>query len=188
MVDIGNAHVFIRARDVGLVGTESPAEIDRDKALLDRLEAIRGAGAFRMGMATSGEAARAETPATPILGIVSPPAAYVGHLDLVAVAAEDVDLVSRVLFMQITHKTYAGTSTACTGVAARIPGSIVHEMLRPDARDRMEIRIGHPAGVIDTESDVVLAGAGRNHGVRRATLGRTARRILDGTVYLDDVE
>ena len=49
----------------------------------------------------------------------------------------------------------------------------------------MELRIGHPAGVIETESDVVLAEAGRNHGVRRATLGRTARRILDGTVYLD---
>jgi len=57
--------------------------------------------------------------------------------------------------------------------------------LRPEARDRAEIRIGHPAGVIDTESEVVLDGAGRNHGVRRATLGRTARRILDGTVYLD---
>jgi 2-methylaconitate cis-trans-isomerase PrpF len=40
--------------------------------------------------------------------------------------------------------------------------------------------------VIETESDVVLSGAGRNYGVRRATLGRTARRILDGTVYLDE--
>lgn len=185
LIDIGNAHVFIRARDVGLVGTETPAEIDRDRELLDRLERIRGAGAFRMGMASSPEAARAETPATPILGIVSPPAAYTGHLDGVPVAAEDVDLVSRLLFMQITHKTYAGTSTACTGVAARIPGSIVHEMLRKDALERIEIRIGHPAGTIDTESDVVLAGPGRNHGVRRATLGRTARRILDGSVYLD---
>ena len=186
LVDIGNAHVFIRARDVGLVGTESPAEIDRDRGLLDRLERIRGAGAFRMGMATSGEAARHETPATPILGIVSPPSSYVGHLDGVTVAAADVDLVARVLFMQITHKTYAGTSTACTGVAARIPSSIVYEMLRESARDRVEIRIGHPAGVIDTESEVVPAGTGRNHGVRRATLGRTARRILDGTVYLDE--
>lgn len=186
LVDIGNAHVFVRARDVGLRGTETPAEIDADKALLDRLERIRGAGAARMGMASAAEAARAETPATPILGIISPPAPYVGHLDGAAVAADDVDLVSRLLFMQITHKTYAGTSTACTGVAARIPGSIVHEALRPAARDRMEIRIGHPAGVIDTESEVVLSGPDRNYGVRRATLGRTARRILDGTVYLED--
>jgi 2-methylaconitate cis-trans-isomerase PrpF len=140
-----------------------------------------------MGMASHAEAARTETPATPILAIVSPPAAYVGHLDGAAVAAEDVDLVSRLMFMQITHKTYAGTSTVCTGVAARIPGSLVAETLRDAARDRAEIRIGHPAGVIETESEVVLSGGGTNHGVRRATLGRTARRILDGTVYLDDM-
>lgn len=185
LVDIGNAHVFIRARDVGLTGTETPAEIDGDHALLDRLERIRAAGAVRMGMASSVETARATTSATPILGMVAPPAAYVGHLDGIPVAAEDVDLVARLLFMQISHKTYAGTSTVCTGVAARIPGSLVAEAMRDEALGRTELRIGHPAGVIDTELEVMLAEAGRNHGVRRATLGRTARRILDGTVYLD---
>jgi methylitaconate Delta-isomerase len=185
LVDIGNAHVFIRARDVGLTGIETPAEIDADRDLLNRLERIRAAGAVRMGMASSVEAARSETPATPILAMVAPPTAYVGHLDGATVAAEDVDLVARLLFMQISHKTYAGTSTVCTGVAARIPGTVVAEAARDDVRDRIELRIGHPAGVIETESDVVLAEPGRNHGVRRATLGRTARRILDGTVYLD---
>ena len=38
LVDIGNAHVFIRARDVGLIGTETPSEIDADKGLRERLE------------------------------------------------------------------------------------------------------------------------------------------------------
>ena len=78
LVDIGNAHVFIRARDVGLTGTETPARIDADKDLLDRLERIRAAGAVRMGMASSIDAARSETPATPILGMVAAPAGYVG--------------------------------------------------------------------------------------------------------------
>ena len=185
LIDIGNAHVFIRASDVGLTGTETPAEIDADRGLLARLELIRAAGAVRMGMATSIDAARSETPATPILALVAPPRGYAGHLDGAVVTAEDVDLVARVLFMQITHKTYAGTSTVCTGVAARIPGTLVAQAMAEAAMDRMELRIGHPAGVIETESDVVLAEAGRNHGVRRATLGRTARRILDGTVYVE---
>jgi hypothetical protein len=186
LLDIGNAHVFIRARDVGLTGTESPAEIDANKDLLARLERIRAAGAVRMGMASSIDAARTETPATPILGMVAPPAAYVGHLDGEAVAAEDVDLVARLLFMQISHKTYAGTSTVCTGVAARVPGSLVAEAARPEIAGRLTLRIGHPAGVIETESDVVPSGG--SFIVRRATLGRTARRILDGTVYLDQDE
>ncbi len=177
LIDIGNAHVFIRARDLGLTGIETPAQIDADRDLLDRLERIRAAASLRMGMASS--------PATPILGIVSPPADYTSHLDGTPVAAADIDLVARLLFMQISHKTYAGTSTVCTGVAARIPGTLVAEATRPDAAGRIELRIGHPAGVIETESDVVLAQPGRNHGVRRATLGRTARRILDGTVYVE---
>jgi methylitaconate Delta-isomerase len=183
LVDIGNAHVFVRACDVGLRGTEMPAEIDRDGALLERLELIRGAGAARMGMASSAGAACAETPATPILAIVSAPAGYVSPLDGVAVQAGAVDLVSRVMFMQIMHKSYAGTSTVCTGVAARIRGSVVADVLGTP-RNAMEVRIGHPAGVIETEALVDGAGDG-GLVVRRATLGRTARRILDGTVYLD---
>ena len=150
LIDIGNAHVFIRARDVGLTGIETPAEIDSNRELLDRLERIRAAGAVRMGMASSIASARSETPATPILGMVAPPAAYTGHLDGVPVAAEDVDLVARLLFMQISHKTYAGTSTVCTGVAARIPGTLVSEAMRDAAAGRLELRIGHPAGVIET--------------------------------------
>ena len=39
------------------------------------------------------------------------------------------------MFMQRTHKTYAGTSTVCTGVASRLPGTVVHEMTRRDALD-----------------------------------------------------
>jgi methylitaconate Delta-isomerase len=183
LVDIGNAHVFVRACDVGLRGTEMPAEIDRDSALPKRLELIRGAGAVRMGMASSAGAARVETPATPILGIVSPPSDYVSHHAGAAVSAGDVDLVSRVMFMQITHKTYAGTSTVCTGVAARIRGSVVAKVLGPP-RNAMELRIGHPAGVIETEALVDGTGDG-GLVVRWATLARTARRILDGTVYLD---
>ena len=99
-----------------------------------------------------------------------------------AVRAEESDFLSRLMFMQQMHKTYAGTSTVCTGVAARIPGTIVHEACRPEAQDRIEVRFGHPAGVITTESEVAVQG--NDYVVKRATLGRTARRIMEGTVYV----
>jgi 2-methylaconitate cis-trans-isomerase PrpF len=102
------------------------------------------------------------------------------------VKASEVDLVSRVMFMQQMHKTYAGTSTVCTGVASRLPGTIVHEMTRPETLDRDIVRIGHPAGVIETEARVEMSG--NAYVVRRATLGRTARRIMEGYVYPREID
>jgi 2-methylaconitate cis-trans-isomerase PrpF len=125
-----------------------------------------------------------ESPATPILGMVSPPADYRNDIGRSSVKAGDVDLVSRVMFMQQMHKTYAGTSTVCTGVASRIPGTIVHEMTRPESLQNDVVRIGHPAGVIGTETRVELKG--NDYVVRRATLGRTARRLMEGYVFPGD--
>ena len=184
LVDIGNAHVFVRARDIGLTGTETAAEIDADDELRHRLERIRGAAGSRMGMIADPARSRVESPATPILGIVGPPADYLNDLTRATVRAEETDVLSRLMFMQQAHKTYAGTSTVCTGVASRIPGTVVHEMTRSETLERGVVRIGHPAGVIETETRVE-AGAG-GFLVRRATLGRTARRILEGYVFVPD--
>jgi 2-methylaconitate cis-trans-isomerase PrpF len=184
LVDIGNAHVFVRAGDVGLTGTETAAEIDARADLRRALERIRAAGACRMRMITDPARSREDSPATPILGIVSPPADYRNDLAGTTVPAADTDLVSRLMFMQQTHKTYAGTSTVCTGVASRIPGTVVHEAARPETRDRDQVRIGHPAGVIDTLARVERIGD--SYAVRRATLGRTARRIMEGYVFVPD--
>jgi 2-methylaconitate cis-trans-isomerase PrpF len=117
---------------------------------------------------------------------VSPPADYRNDIGRTTVKASEVDLVSRVMFMQQMHKTYAGTSTVCTGVASRLPGTIVHEMTRPETLDRDIVRIGHPAGVIETEARVEMSG--NAYVVRRATLGRTARRIMEGYVYPREID
>ncbi len=184
LIDVGNAHVFIRAADVGLDGTETAAEIDGDPALTGLLERIRSQAAFAMGMVDAAETATARTPATPILGMIAPAADYRNVLGGGMVKAADVDFTARLMFMQQMHKTYAGTSTVATGVAAKIPGSIVHQAARPGIEDRLETLIGHPAGVIATESIVVAEGNG--YRVSRATVGRTARRILEGYVYPPD--
>jgi methylitaconate Delta-isomerase len=184
LVDIGNAHVFVRARDVGLVGTETAAEIDSRAGLRDNLERVRAAAAFRMQMISDVTRSREESPATPILGIVSPSADYRNDIDGTTIPGHASDVVSRLMFMQQAHKTYAGTSTVCTGVASRIPGTVVHEAARPDTGRNDQVRIGHPAGVIETLTRVEYVGG--KYTVRRATLGRTARRIMEGYVFVPD--
>lgn len=188
LVDTGNAHVFIRARDVGLKGTETAAEIDRNADLMVLLEKIRGTAAHHMKMISAPERSKAESPATPLLGMVSAPADYYDAIQDRTVSADEVDLVSRLMFMQQMHKAYAATSTACTGVASQLPGTLVYEATRPEARtalrNRREVRIGHPAGVIETETELEQDGNG--YKVRRATVARTARRILEGYVFVPD--
>lgn len=185
LVDIGNAHVFVRASDLGLRGNEGAAALDADHELRARLECIRGAAAERMGMIANAARSREESPATPILGVVSPPASYRDENGGGVVNESEVDLVSRLMFMQQTHKTYAGTSTVCTGVASRLAGTLVHEVTRLQMRQADTVRIGHPAGVIETETRVEKNGVGE-YVVRRATLGRTARRIMEGYVFVPD--
>jgi 2-methylaconitate cis-trans-isomerase PrpF len=184
LVDIGNAHVFVRARDVGLAGTETPAEIDARPDLCEALEHIRAAGACRMRMISDPTRSREDSPATPILGIVSPPTDYRNDLAGTTIPATESDLVSRLMFMQQTHKAYAGTSTVCTGVASRIPGTVVYEASRPETRDGDQVRIGHPAGVVETHARIERVDD--LYVVRRATLGRTARRIMEGYVLVPD--
>jgi len=135
-----------------------------------------------MGMLDDPDRARIDSPATPFVAVVAPPTDYEDVIGGRTVGAHESDFLSRVMFMQQMHKTYAGTSTVCTGVASRIPGSIVHEVCRPETRDGIHVRIGHPAGVIETEAAVTLGG--NQYAVERATLGRTARRIMEGTVFV----
>jgi 2-methylaconitate cis-trans-isomerase PrpF len=184
LVDIGNAHVFVRASDMGLNGTETAAEIDARSDLRQALECIRAAAARAMGMITDVKRSREESPATPLLAVVAPPADYRNDIARATVRAADFDLTSRLMFMQQAHKTYAGTSTVCTGVASRIPGTLVHEVTRPDMGARDVVRIGHPAGIIETESRIDRVGDA--YVVRRATLGRTARRIMEGYVFVPE--
>lgn len=179
LVDAANPMVFVRASDLGLTGTESPAEVDSRPELLALLEKIRALGACAMGLAATPEDASRRIPAFPMLAFVAPPRDYRSFTDQKLIRAEEVDFVSRLMFMQVMHKTYAGTGTTCTGAAAAIPGTIVNEVA---GRHEGEIRIGHPAGIITIE--VAAAVLGNEVTLTRAAVGRTARRLMDGYVYV----
>ncbi|MCP4284711.1 MAG: 3-methylitaconate isomerase [Gammaproteobacteria bacterium] len=177
IVDCANPMVFVRAEDMGITGIESPQEIDSNDQLLSRLEEIRSEVAVVIGMAENPAMATEKSPAFPMIAMVSKAKEYKDFTTGNTIKAEDVSVVSRLMFMQVLHKTYAGTGTVCTGAAAKIPGTIVNEMVAED--DSVElVRIGHPAGVISIEAKVVEGK------VERAAFARTARRILEGSVYV----
>ena len=93
-----------------------------------------------------------------------------------------MDLVARLLFMLKMHKAYAVTGTVCTGAAAQIPGTLVHEAIPVEQRAGGRVRIGHPSGVIDIDVAVDLTGPEPR--LTRAALGRTTRRLMEGYAFV----
>lgn len=182
LVDLANPHVIVRAADFGLSGAESLEAIHGRPGLVEQLEQVRGEAAFRFGLVDDPAKARTDSRVTPMVVIAGPPAPYRAAPDGREIAAQDMDLAARLIFLERVHPSYAATSIACTGVAAQLPGSIAAEVVRTVAPGA-PIRIGHPAGVVEAEAEVALCnGAPR---VTRAAFGRTARRIMEGVAYVD---
>ena len=92
------------------------------------------------------------------------------------VHAGDMDICVRAISVGALHKAYPMTVAVGTGAAARIPGTIVYEITRQGGSGI--VRLGHSSGV--TNADMKMDG-------ERVLMGgvtRTARRIMDGYVYI----
>ncbi len=179
MVDAANACVFVRARDLGLSGRELPEELERDPALLDRLQAIRRAASLAMGIAR--DDAEAQTiPGVPIIGFVAAPM-DAPTLSGDPIPAGQVDLTARFLSNGQPHRALPLTASLCTAVAANITGTLVAEALRLGAG--AQVRIGMPSGVLTVGAEVGRDTADRWL-AHSGAFYRTARRLFDGRIYL----
>jgi len=183
IVDASNPMCFIKPDVLNLTGLEGPLDpkiIDS----LDKIELIRGTAAKMVGYVDDPAKARTESPAGPMLAIVSKPKAYTSFTDGARIDAEEIDFVSRSFFMQSMHKTYAGTGTVCTGAAAMIEGTIVNAVCSRRATETKTVRIGHPSGTVSIEVEVLKTAGGFQ--LTKAAFGRTSRRIMEGFVYVPE--
>jgi methylitaconate Delta-isomerase len=179
LVDAAAPMVFVLAKELGATATELPQDLDANRALQELLEDIRAQAAVTLGMADSVAQARDKVKAVPKIAMVAPPTSY--HTTRgTPIGAEQVDLVSRMISMGKTHRTFAGTSSMCLSVAAAIPGTVVNAVARRAFPDR--VRIGHPAGIMEVGAKVQPQRD--DWRVESVTTQRTARRIMDGFIYV----
>lgn len=171
LVDASIPMVFVRARDLGIAGTEMPQAVDADKTLSARLEKIRVAASHLMGIPGSA--------ATPKVAVVTAPVEYTA-LDGSRVGREAADVVARAISMGNCHRAFPLTSSMCLAVAAHIEGTVVHEA--STAAPGADVRLGHPSGVLPLDAAVTMQ-AGEYH-AERVTVYRTARRLMEGWVRI----
>jgi 2-methylaconitate cis-trans-isomerase PrpF len=168
IVDVANAAVFFHAADVGLKGTEGPAEFTSE--ILDRYLYVQLAAAKLVGMESHNGFPR------PVA--VAVPQSYTDYMTGRTIAADDVDMLGRrvILPPPRLHKAFAATGATCTAVASRLEGTVVHEVTRPSSDNTF--RLGHPTGVFPVRVDV------EDGVVKEASFSRTARLLFAGTSFI----
>jgi 2-methylaconitate cis-trans-isomerase PrpF len=158
LIDAANPCVFVRAGDVGKIGTETPAELEADAGWLGLMEALRLAGATAMGLPHGA--------GVPKVAMLSAP------------ADQGCDIAIRMISVGQPHRAVPITGAVCLAVAARVPGSNAHALC---SASEGPIRIGHASGTTTVDALVELDG----QGIPFARLGavyRSARRLMEGNV------
>ncbi len=179
MINAGNPTVFIRADALKLTGRELPDVINRDAKLLARLEAIRARAAVAMHLAKTPEEATRNRPATPKIAFVAAPASYRTSAGA-DIDKSGIDVLARIVSMGKLHHAFTGTGSIALAVAAALPGTIVSEVAR--TLPGVPTRIGHVSGVLAVGA-VLEQRNGQWH-VDRAVMSRSARRLMEGTVFV----
>jgi 2-methylaconitate cis-trans-isomerase PrpF len=173
LVDAGNPTAFVSASELGLQGTELPGPFEQKVETKKKLESIREKVAELMGIPCS--------PSIPKISFVGPPQDY-ESVTGTKIKKGEIDLVARVMAMGKMHKTFAITAGIPAAIAAVIPDSVVQHAAGVSSTMEKTIIIGHPAGQMDVKVE------GRKEGnqvhVLSCTIGRTARKIMEGRVYI----
>ncbi|MEN9985439.1 MAG: hypothetical protein RI925_941 [Pseudomonadota bacterium] len=176
MITAGIPTVFVNAQDIGYTGTELREQINSDPEALKRFEAIRVAGALRMGLINTPEEA-ATRQHTPKIAFVAPPTTYTASSGKI-IEAGDVDLLVRALSMGKLHHAMMGTAAVAIGTAAAIPGTLVN--LAAGGGERTAVRFGHPSGTLRVGAEAKLVDG--NWTVTKAIMSRSARILMEGWV------
>jgi len=160
-IDAAMPLMIVRAADLGLRGTESPAELDGQRELLQRLEALRRAAGQAMGLGDVSDS------------VVPKPV-------IVSDGDADDSITSRYFTPRRCHASHAVTGAIGVAAAFALPGTVASARVRRSG-ERM-VSVLHPQGRIDVQ--VGIDGEGDDARIARAALVRTARKIFEGELHV----
>ncbi|WMJ70132.1 2-methylaconitate cis-trans isomerase PrpF [Stenotrophomonas sp. 24(2023)] len=176
LINSGVPVVFVEAAALGYEGTELQGALNEDAAALARLEAIRAAGAVRMGLVPDLAAAE-RRPLTPKVAFVAPARAYVSSSGK-PVPAEAINLNVRAISMGKMHHAMMGTASVAIATAATVPGTLVNQAAGGAVGEA--VTFGHPSGTLRVGAQASVVDG--QWTVTKAIMSRSARVLMEGTV------
>jgi 4-oxalomesaconate tautomerase len=162
-IDNGMPVVVLRAADLGVTGYESPKELDANRELKARVEAIRLAAGPKMN-----------------LGDVA--AKVVPKMCLVAAPRAGGDICTRTFIPHDCHAAIGVLGAVSVATACILPGSVTRDLARVPSGPTKRMSVEHPSGEFSVTLEV--AGTNEQPTVVKAGLLRTARLIMRGEVYV----
>ncbi|MGY3437394.1 MULTISPECIES: 4-oxalomesaconate tautomerase [unclassified Marinovum] len=158
MIDNGMPCVLMRATDLGLLGTETPRDLEENAALRARLESIRLIAGTRMNL-------RDVTAKTvPKMTIISPP--------------KNGGAINTRTFIPLRcHKAIGVLGAVSVATACLTKGTVADGIAICDTGETSPLSIEHPSG------EMTIIGHIKNGQVVGTDVLRTARKLMDGLVF-----
>ena len=163
-IDNGMPVVCLNAVDFGITGYETPAEIEANHELRERVEAIRLAVGERMNLGD------VTNKTVPKMSLLAP--------------AKDGGLVStRTFIPHRVHESIGVLGAVSVATACMLPGSVANQISGLDqVGGSLAIEVEHPTGFFTVQMEVDSSGPTPT--VTKSALLRTARMLMSGEVFV----
>jgi 4-oxalomesaconate tautomerase len=162
LIDNGMPVVIVNAGDLGVTGHETCAELEADDALRQTLERVRLA-------------------AGPLMNLGDVATTTVPKLTLVAAPRAGGTIATRTFIPHRCHEAIGVLGAVSVGTAALLPEGPAAEVADLGTAGGGVVTIEHPTGTFDAAVDLSLVDGVPV--VDRAGIIRTARKLMDGTVF-----
>jgi 4-oxalomesaconate tautomerase len=162
-VDNGMPVVCLRAEDLGLSGYEEPAEIEANRAVCDKVEALRLAVGPLMNL---GDVAKKTVP----------------KMTLLAAPKNGGIVTTRTFIPKKVHDAIGVFGAVSVATACLLPGSVANDVAGVVASEgEVTLDVEHPTGYFGVTMNVSLEDGVQ---ITSAALLRTARLLMRGDVFV----
>ncbi len=161
MIDNGMPVVVLKAADMGITGQESREELEANEALRSRLESIR----LKCG---------------PLMNLGDVSDASVPKMTMVSPAQNGGAVSTRTFIPHRCHASIGVLGAVSVATACLLPGSPAAEVACDNVTELSTLSVEHPSGEMS-----VIVEKTTNGSVDKTGLLRTARKLFDGTVFVD---
>jgi len=168
LIDNGMPVVCLLASDLGVTGYESPIELESNIELVSRIEAIRLASGLLMNL---GDVTNKTVP----------------KISLLSAPKSGGVVNTRTFIPHRVHDSIGVLAAVSVASASMMPGSVVSKLSPQVATEEfLDVVIEHPTGSFTIQ--IGVDGTGSEIRFTRSALMRTARLLMNGSVFVPQTE